>query len=695
MIYLNNNTELQTVYIERNDGLGTPSHHSGSYESGYTDGVAYQKSLLSSITITDNGDYSRENGYSAITVDVPHTGYTLQDLNNAYDSGATDGYNSGYDDGYHSGSTDGFASGYSSGSTDGFSSGETAGEQNIINTFTAITATTNGEYGSSAHPLSSVTVDVPFTGHTDQEMEDAYNSGYTSGSTDGYNSGFTSGETHQKSLLSSTAITENGQYLSENGFSAVTVEVPTSGTPSVLGTGSFSANGTYSASTDGLDGYSAITIDLPIGVKYIEYIETTDTRPRLDTGIKFNSLNQSLELDVMVLSPSGYGSNQYLLGTISNKLYIYYDTFHNYIKAGAYGKTHSVEESVDIYYKENKRTKIGISNTGITVDGVVEKSYNKTSMDSTDYTVKLNGSVNYSGGTLNGWYARYYGYKMFSGETLMMDLKPVLDNNDTPCFYDTVSKKLFYFTVTGDGSRIQAGPLVGYLSGYTEGFASGQSSIINTFTAKTVTENGTYGSSAHPLTSITVNVISGVGSLYGLYADEDTAFQFPLPNNTSINNIGFSTAYLNGEGFASILARMSGDSTYEYAYINNDVFYGSYDIMAYSGANVGYSSTTISGHTAEFPNHEYLKLGKGYASYGNISAFTTSSLNNKVDTLEISLDHSFFVSGTINDAYNCLMPYVDEQGVACIAYGNTLYYPTFGKVYPVYQNGNDYYIKMV
>ena len=59
-----------------------------NFESGFTSGVTYQKSLLSAITITDNGEYiTDENGVSAITVDV--SGYTQDDLDDAYQSGIT------------------------------------------------------------------------------------------------------------------------------------------------------------------------------------------------------------------------------------------------------------------------------------------------------------------------------------------------------------------------------------------------------------------------------------------------------------------------------------------------------------------------------------------------------------------------------------------------------------------------------
>ena len=45
-----------------------------SYNSGYTDGIAAQKALLSSTTINNNGTYTSEDGFSAVTVDVQSGG---------------------------------------------------------------------------------------------------------------------------------------------------------------------------------------------------------------------------------------------------------------------------------------------------------------------------------------------------------------------------------------------------------------------------------------------------------------------------------------------------------------------------------------------------------------------------------------------------------------------------------------------
>lgn len=170
-----------------------------AYQSGKTD----QKALLVSTAITENGTYSTENGYGSVTINVPQTGYTQQDLDNAYNSGHT------------------------SGVTEGIS------QQKAKLISTAITE--NGTY-TREDGYSAVTVNIAQTGHTDQEMQEQFNSGYTSGYTDGvnsvdctplYNSGRTDGIEYQKGLLSSATFTENGTYTRADGWSAVTVNIDT------------------------------------------------------------------------------------------------------------------------------------------------------------------------------------------------------------------------------------------------------------------------------------------------------------------------------------------------------------------------------------------------------------------------------------------------------------------------------------
>lgn len=73
MIYLENNLEIQEVWIPKNDDSGHP-YHGHDYEEGYADGVKDQKDKIEEITITENGTYESPNGYSPIIVEVPQGG---------------------------------------------------------------------------------------------------------------------------------------------------------------------------------------------------------------------------------------------------------------------------------------------------------------------------------------------------------------------------------------------------------------------------------------------------------------------------------------------------------------------------------------------------------------------------------------------------------------------------------------------
>ena len=70
-----------------NEVVVNVSDLNGSYDEGKTDGVNEQKSKLETINITENGTYNREDGYNKIIVKVP-------DLNGSYD----EGYNQGQAD---------------------------------------------------------------------------------------------------------------------------------------------------------------------------------------------------------------------------------------------------------------------------------------------------------------------------------------------------------------------------------------------------------------------------------------------------------------------------------------------------------------------------------------------------------------------------------------------------------------------
>ena len=96
MIYLNNNTETQAIYIPRQTVLGggyipsTKAYDKG-YNDGLEDGKEQQKGKLSNLNVTENGQYEREDGWNVVNVDVP-------DLNGSYNEGYEQGKTDGIDE---------------------------------------------------------------------------------------------------------------------------------------------------------------------------------------------------------------------------------------------------------------------------------------------------------------------------------------------------------------------------------------------------------------------------------------------------------------------------------------------------------------------------------------------------------------------------------------------------------------------
>ena len=82
--------------VEVNVNIDVDSYYNNGYNQGKTDGVNEQKSKLESINITENGTYSKEDGYNEIVVAVPDLN---GDYNEGYEQGHTEGYNEGYAEG--------------------------------------------------------------------------------------------------------------------------------------------------------------------------------------------------------------------------------------------------------------------------------------------------------------------------------------------------------------------------------------------------------------------------------------------------------------------------------------------------------------------------------------------------------------------------------------------------------------------
>lgn len=238
------------------DGIDTcedcEEYYSDGYTSGHTDGMADQKALLATTAFTVNGTYTRENGWNEVEVNIAQTGHTDQELEKAYNDGVQDGVDAqiaklattaftengtytradgwkgvevnvpapkyvGQDKTYNiseNGTTriapdtgyDGITGGTINVSVKPQPyKGETKNYNLTSNGTTNITVD-NGYDGITG---GVITVNVAQTGHTDAELEEAYDEGMAD----------------QKALLASLTVNVNGTYTRENGWNEVVVDV--------------------------------------------------------------------------------------------------------------------------------------------------------------------------------------------------------------------------------------------------------------------------------------------------------------------------------------------------------------------------------------------------------------------------------------------------------------------------------------
>lgn len=144
----------------------------GGYDEGYEDGVADQKAKLSTISVTENGTYTRSDGYSAITVNVPQ--------GQSYDEGYEDGEaaqkaklvstavteNGTYtrEDGY-SAITVNVDDRYDEGYADGFAAGASACSGSFVSALTLNVDSAITDYGTATTTYSPATAitDIYYT----------------------------------------------------------------------------------------------------------------------------------------------------------------------------------------------------------------------------------------------------------------------------------------------------------------------------------------------------------------------------------------------------------------------------------------------------------------------------------------------------------------------------------------------------
>lgn len=253
MVYLINNTEPQSVFIPKNEPV--PVDYKSQYERGYDDGYAAGQSECPSLDLQDKdvvlsaatGTVYPDEGYDGMSsVGIDASPYGIE----KYGEGYSEGYQGGYGEGYQGGYGEGYQGGYRN------------GEDDQKARLTSATFVENGEHYLE-NGWSAVTVNVPQTGspcnlqHKEFEVdadtstvrpdsgydglsdvyvdataygEGKYRDGYAIGETDGYNNGYSFGYDvgyqDRGNLLSSTALTQNGTYTNQSGWSSVTVNMP-------------------------------------------------------------------------------------------------------------------------------------------------------------------------------------------------------------------------------------------------------------------------------------------------------------------------------------------------------------------------------------------------------------------------------------------------------------------------------------
>ena len=548
--------------------VDTASTYNSGYTSGHTDGVNEEKAKMSAVTFTANTAVTLSDGsYSAVTVDVPQTGssvniepnrpftattngnYTItpssgittvtdhfdSDRDRYYLTAATSGYPStGYfelfliEDEFDSskgrievyfanGSLDYDDSDWYGGDVDWDGYGNNELEVVIYDANNGFGYTILSDFNYSYDVMSAVSLNV------NVDTASTYNSGYTSGYTDG--------QDNIIGTFSAMTATTNGQYgSSAHPLSAITVEVPQTGSSIPLSSITFTANTSVTV-TD--KAFTAITVNVPqsggSGINYIEYIGINNPNRNtcyFELGNTGTGLDSKIVIEHSTLSTENAGADweNWLMFSDTERGRIFVSSTYNKIMFdGRYNASISVSSVTD--------ETIILENTGVTIGGVsYNAAYNTSEVSDCNNMTVFCAYGNYFSTPSNQLkYGRIGTISIYdSAGTLTYKYRPCLDENNVICFYEEVNDVYVYPNNGGD-TYLYSGPVINEM--YESGYTDGQNSIISTFSSMTATTNGQYGSTAHPMTAITVNVPAPT---YLLFA----------PNKS----IGFSDTVMIGNG---------------------------------------------------------------------------------------------------------------------------------------------------
>lgn len=237
-------------------------------EAPYNQGIEDQKAKLTDIEITQNGSYTRSDGYKQVDVNIPlqekEVNVLLSDISTEVlpDAGyegiskltvthspveSNTAYEATSNGSYTITPTEGFDATTSVNLTVNVPEVKLQGEKSII-------ITENGDTNIEPDETFDAIKKVVVT--TNVDLQTPYNNGYSAGKQDQ--------ETEDLNKLTTKDITANGSYTADYGFSSVNVNVPSKEeeTTSV----SYTANGTYTVQPTEGKTLSEVSVDVNVPI---------------------------------------------------------------------------------------------------------------------------------------------------------------------------------------------------------------------------------------------------------------------------------------------------------------------------------------------------------------------------------------------------------------------------------------------
>ena len=189
---------------------------------------------------------------------------------------------------------------------------------------------------------------------------------------------------------------------------------------------------------------------LPIGYKECKYIGSTGTQ-YIDTGVKGNSelkIDTVFEITNTKQTQFFFGSRQsvsaqtfcFLSVSGANNPWGFRSDFNNLFGVVQNEKISDMTGYPLFHVIKNKNVTTIKNNAFIN-----NISYGSFTSNYNIYIFTVNNNNTAS----NFSYMKLYSFKVFKNDILIQNLIPCLDDNDVPCFYDSVDKQTYYNRGTG------------------------------------------------------------------------------------------------------------------------------------------------------------------------------------------------------------------------------------------------------